>query len=209
MDLSQLLFGFSGRINRAKYWLAAGIYLAVMLVAVLLFFILGFGVFFYVAVAVLYIAMLISGIAVGIKRLQGRLVAAAILCVTGTARRHRHGHRRLALVVRSARLRDFALGLDRIWRPARDVRSQPLRPRSAGAAVTKKPGSIAGLLNAKTSRHRWDADGLPGRFFVFVPLRVEFNRLGHEFMAHGFQLFDEAASLTRYPRAAVCGLRPQ
>ena len=50
MDLSQLLFGFSGRINRAKYWLAAGIYLAVMLVAVLLFFILGFGVLFYVAV---------------------------------------------------------------------------------------------------------------------------------------------------------------
>ena len=72
MDLSQLLFGFSGRINRAKYWLAAGIYLAVMLVAVLLFFILGFGVLFYVAVAVLYIAMLISGIAIGIKRLHDR-----------------------------------------------------------------------------------------------------------------------------------------
>ena len=34
MDFFQLLFGFSGRINRAKYWLAAVIYLVVMLIAV-------------------------------------------------------------------------------------------------------------------------------------------------------------------------------
>ncbi len=72
MDLSQLLFGFSGRINRAKYWIAAAIYLAIMLIAGLSFFVLGFGVPFYVIAAVLYIAMLISGIAVGIKRLHDR-----------------------------------------------------------------------------------------------------------------------------------------
>jgi uncharacterized membrane protein YhaH (DUF805 family) len=72
MDLSQLLFGFSGRINRAKYWITVGLYLAAMVIAGLLFFILGFGVLFYVIVAVLYIAMLISGIAVGIKRLHDR-----------------------------------------------------------------------------------------------------------------------------------------
>ena len=72
IDLSQLLFGFSGRINRAKYWIAAAVYLAIMLIVMLLFFVLGLGVLFYVAVAVLYIAMLISGIAVGIKRLHDR-----------------------------------------------------------------------------------------------------------------------------------------
>jgi uncharacterized membrane protein YhaH (DUF805 family) len=72
MDLSQLLFNFSGRINRAKYWIAAAIYFAVIVIAVLLFFVFGFGALYYVVVVVLYIAILISGIAVGIKRLHDR-----------------------------------------------------------------------------------------------------------------------------------------
>jgi uncharacterized membrane protein YhaH (DUF805 family) len=72
MDLPQLLLGFSGRTNRAKYWIAACIYLAVTLIAGLLFFILGLGVLFYIVVAALYLAMVISGIAVGIKRLHDR-----------------------------------------------------------------------------------------------------------------------------------------
>jgi len=38
VDLFQLLFGFSGRINRAKYWLAVVIYsVAVLIVPVILF----------------------------------------------------------------------------------------------------------------------------------------------------------------------------
>jgi len=72
MDLSQLLFGFSGRINRAKYWIAAGIYTAAMLIVGLLFFLLGLGMLLYVAFAVVYLVMIVSGIAVGIKRLHDR-----------------------------------------------------------------------------------------------------------------------------------------
>jgi uncharacterized membrane protein YhaH (DUF805 family) len=73
MDFFQLLFGFSGRINRAKYWLAALIYLVVMLIAVGLAFAGGMVMMLFLVVAVIiYAPVIISGIAVGIKRLHDR-----------------------------------------------------------------------------------------------------------------------------------------
>jgi uncharacterized membrane protein YhaH (DUF805 family) len=80
MDLGSLLFSFSGRINRAKYWLAVLIYVVVMvvigLVLVAAFHAGGPGnivsLLFGVIAFVVYIAMLVSGIAIGIKRLHDR-----------------------------------------------------------------------------------------------------------------------------------------
>ena len=73
MDFFQLLFGFSGRINRAKYWLAAFIYLVVMLIAVGLALAGGMVMMLFLVVAVIiYVPVIISGVAVGIKRLHDR-----------------------------------------------------------------------------------------------------------------------------------------
>jgi uncharacterized membrane protein YhaH (DUF805 family) len=72
IDFQSLLCTFQGRINRAKYWIAAVIYVAAMLIAGLLSFVLGFGVLWFVVGGVIYIAVVISGIAVGIKRLHDR-----------------------------------------------------------------------------------------------------------------------------------------
>ena len=72
MDIVQLLFGFQGRINRAKYWIAVVIYIAAVLVAGVIGVGLGFGAFFLLIAVVIYIPILISGIAVGIKRLHDR-----------------------------------------------------------------------------------------------------------------------------------------
>jgi uncharacterized membrane protein YhaH (DUF805 family) len=72
VDLVNLLFSFQGRINRAKYWLAVAIYL---FLAIVLGVIAGFTSSFAIAALlaiVVYIPMLISGIAVGIKRLHDR-----------------------------------------------------------------------------------------------------------------------------------------
>lgn len=73
-NLVQLFFGFQGRINRAKYWIAVVVYLAVAIVLVLV----GMGMamagsFLVILIAVIiYIPMIISGVAVGIKRLHDR-----------------------------------------------------------------------------------------------------------------------------------------
>lgn len=72
IDFGSLLFGFSGRINRAKYWLACGIYAATTIIAWLLALVLGFGVPWFILIAIIYIAMIVSGIAIGIKRLHDR-----------------------------------------------------------------------------------------------------------------------------------------
>lgn len=74
MDLSSLLFSFNGRINRGKWWLALLIYvifwIAVSIVGYIVMSIagmLGMAVF-----VVAGIAAIISGIAVGVKRLHDR-----------------------------------------------------------------------------------------------------------------------------------------
>ena len=76
-DLRSLLFRFSGRINRAKYWTAIGIYFVISVALVLL----GTAVIvvtpgsilpLYVVLAVVGVPLIISSIAVGIKRLHDR-----------------------------------------------------------------------------------------------------------------------------------------
>ena len=92
-SLTTLLFTYTGRINRAKYWLALAIYLAitVLLIAIgLIMFgnsilaigdeetddivvgLLSRGIGFTLIVLVVYIPMVISGFMVGIKRLHDR-----------------------------------------------------------------------------------------------------------------------------------------
>lgn len=77
--LFQLLFGFSGRINRAKYWFAVVIFSVTMLIVLIVFsfaaWIVGditFGLLFFVIAVIVYTLLLISFIAIGIKRLHDR-----------------------------------------------------------------------------------------------------------------------------------------
>jgi uncharacterized membrane protein YhaH (DUF805 family) len=76
MDVSTLLFSFEGRINRAKYWLAVLIYFVVAIILALVGFVtahvLGLGLLYGIVGTVIYVAMLVSGVAVGIKRLHDR-----------------------------------------------------------------------------------------------------------------------------------------
>jgi len=69
IDFGSLLFGFDGRINRAKYWLAVAIYFVVTLIAMGLMFALH-GMIGMVLMGIIYVVMIVSGIAVGIKRLH-------------------------------------------------------------------------------------------------------------------------------------------
>jgi len=70
--LGPLLFSFQGRINRAKYWIAAVVYAAAMIVLFGLGFFFNFAALFFVVAAMAFIAILVSGVAVGIKRLHDR-----------------------------------------------------------------------------------------------------------------------------------------
>jgi uncharacterized membrane protein YhaH (DUF805 family) len=78
MDLKVLLFSFDGRINRARYWLAFGLWLAVWCAAVVIAFLLGalFGSSLSFLVMGLMVILglfgIISSIAVGVKRLHDR-----------------------------------------------------------------------------------------------------------------------------------------
>jgi uncharacterized membrane protein YhaH (DUF805 family) len=92
-SLTALLFTYSGRINRAKYWLAIAIYLAVTVLLIAIGFIMAGNTLlalegdatedmvmglvsrsigFTLIVLVVYIPMVISGFMVGIKRLHDR-----------------------------------------------------------------------------------------------------------------------------------------
>jgi uncharacterized membrane protein YhaH (DUF805 family) len=89
MNFAHVLFGFSGRINRAKYWLAALFWFLVAIAAFgVVIFLIGVGASDFSAddiggviaafglgilvIAIVLIAMLISYFAVGIKRLHDR-----------------------------------------------------------------------------------------------------------------------------------------
>jgi uncharacterized membrane protein YhaH (DUF805 family) len=72
MDIVNLLFSFRGRINRAKYWVAALIYL---FLAILVGVIAGMTASFMIATLlaiIVYIPVMISAAAVGVKRLHDR-----------------------------------------------------------------------------------------------------------------------------------------
>ncbi len=92
-SLTTLLFTYTGRINRAKYWLAVAIYLAITVLLIgigLIMFgdsllavsdeetdeivagVLSRGIGFTLIVLVVYIPMVVSGFMVGIKRLHDR-----------------------------------------------------------------------------------------------------------------------------------------
>jgi uncharacterized membrane protein YhaH (DUF805 family) len=68
-----LLFGFSGRINRAKFWLALLIYLVFFFAVIGLTMAMSSSMTtMFGAALVAYIPLIVSGIAVGIKRLHDR-----------------------------------------------------------------------------------------------------------------------------------------
>ena len=92
-SLTALLFTYTGRINRAKYWLTVAIYLAITVLLIgigLIMFgdsllavsdeetdeivagLLSRGIGFTLIVLVVYIPMVVSGFMVGIKRLHDR-----------------------------------------------------------------------------------------------------------------------------------------
>ena len=72
MDWGNLFFGFSGRINRAKFWIAALVYAAINIVLTALGYATDQSGVFQAINGMLSIVILISGIAVGIKRLHDR-----------------------------------------------------------------------------------------------------------------------------------------
>ena len=72
ISLGLLLFTFQGRINRAKYWIAAIVYMSLIIVVVALGFFFDFNALFFVLASIIFIALFVSGFAVGIKRLHDR-----------------------------------------------------------------------------------------------------------------------------------------
>jgi uncharacterized membrane protein YhaH (DUF805 family) len=72
VDFWPLLFSFQGRINRAKYWIATITYISATIALVGLGFFFRFETFFFIIAAIVFIAMTVSGIAVGLKRLHDR-----------------------------------------------------------------------------------------------------------------------------------------
>ncbi len=67
-----LFFKFSGRINRAKYWLAALIYAVIYLVLAVVGYATDQSVVYQAINGMLNIVIFISSLAVGIKRLHDR-----------------------------------------------------------------------------------------------------------------------------------------
>ena len=71
MDIS-LFASFSGRVNRAKFWLAILIYVVIYMVLFVLAMVLGQGSIMQILGFIVGILIFISSIAVGIKRLHDR-----------------------------------------------------------------------------------------------------------------------------------------
>jgi uncharacterized membrane protein YhaH (DUF805 family) len=69
MNFVNLLFSYEGRINRAKFWLAVLAYVVISIVLGILLIVPYLG---WLLAGVGYIAMIVSGIFVGIKRLHDR-----------------------------------------------------------------------------------------------------------------------------------------
>ena len=72
MNFAQLLFGFQGRVNRAKYWLAILIYVIVGLVMATISYIADQATPAQLLSLIVNIGVAVSSIAVGIKRLHDR-----------------------------------------------------------------------------------------------------------------------------------------
>ncbi len=100
VDILALLSTYRGRINRAKYWIAVLCYLIIGVALTVLGIMLGIlgslgGYLMILVAVVVYVAMIVSGIFVGIKRLHDRgktgwwllvfMLAPAILSALGFA----------------------------------------------------------------------------------------------------------------------------
>ncbi len=72
MDWGHLFFKFDGRVNRAKFWIAALIFAAINVVLAVLGYVMDQSVVFQALNSMLGIVILISSIAVGVKRLHDR-----------------------------------------------------------------------------------------------------------------------------------------
>jgi uncharacterized membrane protein YhaH (DUF805 family) len=72
MDWGNLFFKFSGRINRAKYWLAVLIYFAIYIVLAAFGYVTDDSAIYQAINGMLNIVIFISSLAVGVKRLHDR-----------------------------------------------------------------------------------------------------------------------------------------
>ncbi len=72
MDWGHLFFKFDGRVNRAKFWIAVLIFAAINVVLAVLGYVMDQSAVFQALNSMLGIVILISSIAVGIKRLHDR-----------------------------------------------------------------------------------------------------------------------------------------
>ena len=72
MDWGHLFFKFDGRVNRAKFWIAVLIFAAINVVLAILGYVMDQSVVFQALNSMLGIVILISSIAVGVKRLHDR-----------------------------------------------------------------------------------------------------------------------------------------
>jgi uncharacterized membrane protein YhaH (DUF805 family) len=72
MNWGHLFFQFDGRVNRAKFWIAALIFAAINVVLAILGYVMDQSVVFQALNSMLGIVILISSIAVGVKRLHDR-----------------------------------------------------------------------------------------------------------------------------------------
>jgi uncharacterized membrane protein YhaH (DUF805 family) len=81
VDFGSLLFSFQGRINRAKYWIAIITYISLVIALIGFGFFFRFNAIFFVIAAIVFVALTVSGLAVGIKRLHDRDMSAWWLLV--------------------------------------------------------------------------------------------------------------------------------
>ena len=72
MDWGHLFFNFSGRINRAKYWIAMLVYSAIYIVLAIVGYVTDNSAIYQAINGMLNIVIFISSLAVGVKRLHDR-----------------------------------------------------------------------------------------------------------------------------------------
>jgi uncharacterized membrane protein YhaH (DUF805 family) len=72
MDWGYLFFKFDGRVNRARFWIAALVFAVINVVLAILGYVMDQSVVFQALNSMLGIVILIASIAVGVKRLHDR-----------------------------------------------------------------------------------------------------------------------------------------
>lgn len=72
MDPIDLLFGFSGRLNRAKFWLVLSIWFSLWIIAGLFVYLTDFSPVAIIIAVIALIPSIVSTVAIGIKRMHDR-----------------------------------------------------------------------------------------------------------------------------------------